>query len=282
MHNARDLMRVQGALYGKPWAIDPEYHRRMCDIVQAHVEGRQPIAAMDFAEDEMPEEPGLLVIDGIALIHIQGPIFPKAGLLEKMCGAMGLQDLDAQLDDALNRSDVQGVMIVADSPGGAVTMVPEVANKIRDYEKPLLTYVEGDCASAMYWLACSQPIYALGSGSIGSIGVYLTIYDQSQHYQMAGIRTIQVTTGPIKGMGVPGTPITEEQVAFLRDEVVQPTAESFFSFVSESRRLPDEVMDGRFWDGNTAAEIGLIDAVGSFDDAWNELRAMINQTMEDM
>lgn len=282
MHNARDLMRVQGALYGKPWAIDPEYHRRMCDIVQAHVEGRQPVAMLDMPEPDGDSDPGLLVIDGVAVIHIQGPIFPKAGMLERMCGALGLQDLDAQLDDASNREDVYGVMLVVDSPGGAVTMVPEVAAKIRDYEKPILSYVEGDCASAAYWLTCSQPIYALGSGSVGSIGVYLTIYDQSQRYQMAGIRTIQVTTGPIKGLGAPGTPITEEHVAFLRDEVVQPTAADFFDFVTQARRLPDTVMDGRFWDGKTAAEMGLIDAVGTFDDAWNELREMINRNMEDM
>ena len=168
-------------------------------------------------------------------------------------------------------------MLIVGSPGGAVTMVPEVAAKIRDFEKPIVSYVEGDCASAAYWLTCSQPIYGLGSGTVGSIGVYLTVYDQSEAYEMSGIKTIQITTGPVKGMGVPGTKITEDQITFLRDEVVEPTAKQFFEFVTASRGVSDDLMDGRFWSGETAAAIGLIDAVGSFDDALNELYEMINQ-----
>jgi len=277
MNNARDLWRVQGQLYGKPWAVDPEYHRRMCAIVESHVSG----AAAPFEMDDLQETrspTGSLVIDGIAYINIQGPIFPKASLLEKMCGAIGLQDIEAQLEHAARSGDVEGVMMIIDSPGGAVTMVPEVAAKIRDFEKPIMSYVEGDCASAAYWLACSQPIYALGSGSVGSIGVYLTIYDQSAAYEMNGIKTIQVTTGPVKGMGVPGTEITEAQIEFLRSEVVEPTANQFFKAVTEARGVGDDLMDGRFWDGHTAEAIGLIDAVGTFDDALNELYEMINQT----
>lgn len=277
MNSARELWRVQGALYGKPWAIDPEYHRRICAIVDSHVKGAAaPFAVDDLEETRTPS--GSLTIDGIAYINIQGPIFQKANLLDKMCGAVGLQDIEDQLETAARSADVEGVMLVIDSPGGAVTMVPEVAAKIRDFPKPIVSYVEGDCASAAYWLACSQPIYALGSGSVGSIGVYLTIYDQSAAYEMNGIKTIQVTTGPVKGMGVPGTEVTEDQIAFLRDEVVEPTAKQFFKAVTDARGVGDDLMDGRFWDGHTAEAIGLIDAVGTFDDALDELYELINQT----
>lgn len=272
----RDLMRINAELHGKPWLISPEWHRRMSAIAESALDGRMQVPAELYADSSEPEH-GLNVQDGVAIIHVAGPIMPKVGMMEAMCGARSLADLSDDLTAAEMSNEVDGVLICMDSPGGHTTLVPEVARQIANFPKPLVTYVEGDCASAAYYLACSQTIYALGSGTVGSIGVYLHVYDDSKQWEMHGLRSILVSTGEYKGMLMPGQPVSEKQLAFLRDEVVQPTADKFFSWVAQHRPdVTSELMDGRFWDGERAMQLGLIDAIGSMDDAYAELKAMIS------
>ena len=256
-------------LYGAPWAIVPDKHRELCADVKA----------MDLTI-EMPEESetGLLVMDGIAHVYIYGVMVPSATATEEeFFGLASTSKAIEQIKEADYRSDVDGIMVIWDTPGGYTQGVPELGVTIANVKKPLVSYVEGGMNSAGYWAGCSQTVYADEFASIGSIGCYMAVYDQSKMFEMAGLKTILITTGKHKGAGTPGTEMTEEQIQHYADEVVGVVGQRFFDHVTEYRRISEELMDGRSWLGASALELNLIDAVGSRDDAMRELVNMITE-----
>lgn len=256
-------------LYGCPWAIVPEKHRELCATIEA----------MDI-NVEMPEEheAGLLVLDGIAYVYVFGVMVPSASPTEEeWFGLASTSKAIEQIKEAESRYDVDGILVIWDTPGGYTQGVPELGDTIANVTKPLVNYVEGGMNSAGYWSGCSQTIYADEFASIGSIGCYMAIYDASEQYEMHGLKTILITTGSHKGAGTPGTKITEQQIQHYADEVVGVVGRRFFEHVSEYRQLPEELMDGRSWLGTKALELGLIDAIGTREDALAELETLIQQ-----
>jgi len=253
-------------IYGDVWCIEPEAHRNL-----------QALAGVQIAyrTDAEPEDPETLIIDGIAHIHVKGVMVPDADDWEKrIFGLCSVADLNARLDTAVKRSDVRGILLVMDTPGGYSTGIPELAQRVASIEKPIVSLVSGRCASAGYWIACSTPIITGQLSAVGSIGCYLTVRDYSKTFEMAGVKTILVTTGEHKGAGEPGTQITDAQIAHFRDEIVAPTGQMFFDHVNEYRGLDESLFDGRSWRGTRAVALGLAERVGGYDDALNLLSTL--------
>ncbi len=258
-------------LYGCPWAIIPEKHRELCADVKA--------IDISIDMDESPE-PGMLVFDGIAHIYVFGVMVPTASQIEEeYFGLASTSKAIAQIKEAEARTDIDGIMVIWDTPGGYTQGVPELGQAIADVSKPLVNYVEGGMNSAGYWAGCAQTIYADEFASIGSIGCYMAVYDQSKRFEMAGLKTILITTGKHKGAGTEGTEISEEQIQHYADEVVGVVGAKFFEHVTQNRGLPEELMDGRSWLAEKALELNLIDAIGTREDAERELLNMIQENV---
>ena len=257
-------------LYGCPWAIVPEKHRELCEQIKAFD------TLVQDGDDEMT--PGLLVFDGIAYIHVCGTMVPECNSIEsELFGLCSTRDVIDKVAQAQMSPDVEGILIIWDTPGGYTSGVPELARAVAESKKPLVNFVEGGMDSAGYWAGCSQTTYADEMASVGSIGCYMAIYDYSKMFEMQGLKTVLISTGANKGAGTPGTKLTEEQVQHYADEVVGVVGAKFFEHVRTYRDIDESLMDGRSWLGERALEFGLIDAVGSREDALNELINLITQ-----
>jgi ClpP class serine protease len=85
-----------------------------------------------------------------------------------------------------------------------------------------------------------------------------------------GVQVRVVSTGPYKGLGIPGTPLTEAYVDEVQHHIDQ-VGHFFFAAVQRGRRLqPTQlaaVSDGRLWIAAEAKQLGLIDAIQTFDQA---------------
>ena len=257
-------------LYGDVWAITPEAHRTLCNLV----------ARMPEAPQNDKELDGSIVFDGIQHIYIHGVTVPSAPRwAEEMFGLCSMERISAQLGTAAIRPDVEGVLVVYDTPGGYLPGIPSISKTLADFPKPVVGYVSASCASAGYWMACSNTLYAAEEAAVGSIGVYLVLHDYSRMFEMSGLKAILVSTGKHKGTGEPGTTITDEQIEHMRDEVIAPMGKMFFEHVQSYRDFDESLMDGRAWRGKKAAELGLIDRVGTLSDALAELKTLIQEEM---
>ena len=204
------------------------------------------------------------VADGIGIVPIYGIIGKDLSPLDKMMGAVDVNDVSAAVDAFAANPDVQKIAFKVSSPGGTVTGVEELANKIRGLGKPTLAYTDSEMASAAYWIAsAADRVTASPSSTVGSVGVYMAIPDYSKAAEMAGIKMVVIKSSgsPLKGAGIEGTSLSEEQVANLQ-EGVDSIHEDFKAAVKAKRTMvSDESLRGQVFSGKQAAAKGLITGI---------------------
>lgn len=267
---------VARKLWCEPWLILPRMHSVISGVFSDHLARRMENAGLgDLFEpqEEMPME----VRDGVAIIPVKGVISREISSMERISGAVDVMDIEDMIDEAEDREDVMAVVFEVSSPGGGVTGVEELAQRITDMKKPSVAWTGDMMASAAYWIgSAADVVYASTSADIGSIGVYLPIIDESRAMENAGkyVDLIRSTKTPHKGAGFPGTKLTEDQRAEFQAGV-DYLYERFSGAVKRNRKMASaDAMDGRTFFGPQALELGLIDAVAGLSTAINDARRM--------
>ena len=291
------MMRFANILkqvYTEPWLIDPETHHQICQIVQDHISGaaHDPGGRLEEfraqAEERQAKSDDRLtwimsIQSNIAVIDVSGVIGHRLGMFAEMSGAIGTETVERSIDLALENPDVEGILLIVDSPGGTVTNVPELADKISSakFEKPLVAFTSSMMCSAGYWIASgADMIVATGSSCVGSIGVYSAFIDQSRAFEMQGLKTEVFKTGKFKGMGMPGLPLTEDQRELMQDRVDEIFVD-FTASVIFNRDVENSALQGQSFSGNEAKKLGLVDVIGGVDVAISELEAIIQARMNE-
>lgn len=258
-----NLLRI---LREEPLLITPAAHRSILSLVESR------IFAVENAPERAPGEDGCggkvevesMVVDdnGIAHIPIAGVIGQKLGAFERGAGAVDVLDIAKDVAYAERSNDVVAVLFDIDSPGGMVSGTPELANKIAAIEKPTYAYSNGQICSAAYWLAAScDEIFATPTADVGSIGVYIPWIDLTAYYDREGISVDLIKSGKFKGMGYPGTSLTDDQRKLLQERV-DSIAEMFYGHVLANRYdVEDDSMQGQTFMGEDAANRGLLSLV---------------------
>jgi ClpP class serine protease len=131
-------------------------------------------------------------------------------------------------------------------------------------------FIEDLGASGAYWAAASADSISANSGAaIGSIGVFMVVQDTSEQAEKLGIKVHVVKAGEMKAAGTWGTEVSQDFLDYLKTEIIDPTYESFISGIMRGRKSTrDSVLSlatGRVWHAERAREMGLIDAVESFE-----------------
>jgi signal peptide peptidase SppA len=201
-----------------------------------------------------------------AVIPVSGVLLKRrpAWAAQYRAGITGYDEIAQAFNEAAANPAVKQIRLAITSPGGTVAGVEDAAAAIRAAAavKPVIAVVDDLCASGAYWLASqARDIVANSTAEIGSIGVYVVIADYSAQAEGEGVKVNVIASGEHKGTGVPGAPISEEQLRPIRDNV-NTLAERFRAAVVNGRgRMPEEVFTGRLYLAEAAERLGLIDAV---------------------
>jgi signal peptide peptidase SppA len=182
-------------------------------------------------------------------------------------------EIQTNISRALQDPNVRSIVLDIDSPGGSVKGIEETANLIfkARKQKPVVAFASDMTASAAYWLG-SQANTFMGNSTaaVGSIGVYMVVVDSSEFAKKQGAKVIKVATGPFKGAGEPGTEVNQAQIDAFQVEV-DDILEIFVKQVSRGRAMTRDAVresaDGRMFIGKDAVSKGLLDRLGSLDDA---------------
>ena len=211
----------------------------------------------------------LLVKSGdLAIIPVKGVIGSGLTELEKMMGAVDVEEIEEMLEECERDPEVEVVIFDFDSPGGTVTGVPELASRIRACKKRTVGWTcKQSCSASMWLMSQCDEVYASGSSVVGSIGVYIPIYDMKEAYAEEGITVDLIKAGWAKGAGFVGTSMTPEQRKLFQDDV-DDTHKWFIGDIKAVRTYADEAdMQGQCWSGKKAAEKNLISGIlNTFDD----------------
>ena len=206
----------------------------------------------------------------------------------------GTDDYENQVDIALQHPDVDALMLNMDTPGGAANdTFPEKVAQANE-QMPVLAFANPLLASAGYMVASqAERIYASGAmAEIGSIGTYWMYMNEREFLEANGIR-IEIFRADKSTDKVAINPIEDPpQEALARAQAeTNYVNELFIGAVKRGRRDPNErrrnrlkmnekdspLFTGRTYLAEDALRLGLIDAIGTFDDALAQLNTMIKK-----
>lgn len=186
------------------------------------------------------------------------------------------QTLDL-MEYAANSGRIKAVIIVINSGGGDATNSEKLAEGVKKLrtKKPVYAVLEGLGTSGAYWMASpANKIYSLSTTIVGSIGIIGINPNVEGLMEKLGIKVDIMKMGEYKDMITPFSEITDN----ARTKYMQILENSYAIFknaVSENRKLSAENLElsstGEIFSANKALELGLIDKIGSFDDALNDI-----------
>ncbi len=190
---------------------------------------------------------------------------------------MDVTEVIEQIDEADKNSHIQGVLLVVDSPGGAVPPSLEVAYAIKRLKekKPVVVYAKGILASGSYYASIwANEIIANPGSMVGSIGVIMQGANLEELMQKIGIKSQVIKAGKFKQVGTPD----REWTAYEKEElnkVIQGTYAMFVHDVASARNLDinnsDSYANAHIFTAAQAKEVGLIDTLGVAHDAKKRL-----------
>lgn len=254
------------------WAIEPLWFQA---AIGAYKAGLWPVQAKETqVEAAERERRPYLVQNSVAVIPLQGPM-TKAGSF-KFEGASTVRT-QRMIRMAARDTEVKSILLHVDSPGGHVAGVQALADEVfRAREsKRVEAHIDDLGASAALWVASqADRVTANTTAEVGSIGTVAVLEDTSERMERLGIKVHVISTGPFKGAGAEGLPVSPETLAYLHQRVGALNAH-FLAAIQRGRGLSQAglalVSDGRVHVADTARQLGLIDHVQSFDQTFQEL-----------
>jgi signal peptide peptidase SppA len=268
-----------------PWAITPEMLEEIQAIYGRHLRGEKIDLQGLEARLGQPlnnEPKGYEVIDGVAVLPIEGVIAKRANLFTRISGGTSSQLVIRDFMAAMADPKVEAVVKAYDSPGGSVDGTPEMAEtffRMRGV-KPILSFTDGMMSSAAYWggAAADRVLISSEVTQVGSIGVIGKHIDMSQAEARDGKKTTLIYAGRFKAVGNPHEPLSEEGRSILQASIDH----AFSVFVGDVARFrgtsAEDVLErmatGRSFDGSKAIEAGLVDGVATFAETLDMARDM--------
>ncbi len=178
-----------------------------------------------------------------------------------------------QLKDYGNRS--RAVVIRINSPGGGVAASQEIYEAIKKFrsesKKKVVVSMGSVAASGGYYVACAADKIFANPGTItGSIGVIAEWYNYGELLKWAKMESIVIKSGALKDAGSGTRPLTEEEKVYFQN-LIGNMYNQFVSAVANSRKMKDpdvrKLADGRVYTGQEAKSDGLVDEIGTYQDA---------------
>ncbi|MCL2845742.1 MAG: signal peptide peptidase SppA [Chitinivibrionia bacterium] len=174
------------------------------------------------------------------------------------------------------------ILIRIESPGGAVAPSQEIFNAIRTAAeaKPTIVSMGSVAASGGYYIAsAATKIFANPSTLTGSIGVIMQLSRYNELLDKIGVAIEVLTAGRLKDAGSPIRELSDEEREYF-SEILADIHDQFIRDIALGRNMDidyvREFSEGKIFTGNQALDLGLIDTLGSFMDAQNYIRELLN------
>ena len=209
----------------------------------------------------------------IGLVSIAGTILDGS----QPRGSAGGENISAMIKEARNEKNLKALVLRVNTPGGsafASEIIREQVLAIKDRGIPIVVSMGGLAASGGYWISAdSDYIFAHESSVTGSIGVAAILFDAQETIKKIGLNEDGVSNSPFAGSLNNGVLLSSpsEEVVDLIQGNVDRLYNDFIEIVANGRGISIEeanlIAKGRVWSGVDALEVGLIDQIGSLDDA---------------
>lgn len=259
--------------YGNNVVFDKKYGRKN----QPELDLNSPLAFFKIWGDlvagaKKKSEPQ----NAIGVIYVNGPIFPGKGMASPFGGSIGAfsDDIRNALEKAAADDSVKAVVLRIDSPGGSATASQIIldATKRLKAKKPLVVSMGDMAGSGGYFVACgADTIFADAATLTGSIGVVGGKLATTEMWNKIGVTFKEYKRGKNAGIFSTDDVFTDSERARVR-QMMDDVYAAFKKHVTDIRgdRLKkpiEELAGGRVYTGRQALDLGLVDRLGTLNDA---------------
>lgn len=222
-----------------------------------HIEKKHAVPKIDVAEK-------------IGVIVAQGEIVDGV----EMPGMVGGDSLAELIRTAREDEDVKAVVLRVDSPGGSVFASEVIRQELQALQHegvPVVISMSSLAASGGYWISAgADEIWASPSTLTGSIGVYGALPTISRSLEKLGVHSDGVGTTVMADAYALDRPMNPRMKEVMQ-QGVDYSYQRFLKIVSDGREMEvdavDRIAQGQVWTGEQAKELGLVDQLGSLEQA---------------
>jgi protease-4 len=218
--------------------------------------------------------------DKIAIIYADGDIVSGSGNNEQV-GSDAFRTIirRARLD-----KEIKAIVFRVNSPGGSALASDVIWREITlaRKEKPVVVSMGDVAASGGYYISCNaDSVFANANTITGSIGVFSIVPNMQSFFKSKlGITFDGVKTAPFADMGSSERPLTETEKRFFQ-AATDSIYRTFKNRVADGRKKNivsdvDSIAQGRVWTGARALSVGLVDRIGTMQDAMDCAARMAN------
>lgn len=275
------LVHLASRIYGTPLLIA----RPKLDVILSVLGSRIGLPDLEAAMPmPAPRPPTATTVPGIAVIPVHGTLVRRAIGVEAASGLTSYGDIAERLDLALADPRVNGILLDIDSPGGEAGGVFELTDRIRAASaiKPVWAHANDSAYSAAYAIAASASRLMLSrTAGVGSIGVIALHVDQSIKDAKDGVSYTAIFAGQHKNDFTPHAPLSPQATTSLQAEVDRLYA-IFVEQVSRMRGIDADAVratEAGLLFADAAVDVGLADAVSSFDQAISEFTHTLSRPL---
>src|SRR5574337_999499 len=261
-----------------PWAIQPDKLLEIQAIYAAHARGERadlPAIAARLGRplDNSQNNRGYQLTGDEAVTPLSGVLAKKMNLFADISGGSSTEMIGAAVRAAAADPKARAIVLAVDSPGGTVDGTQALAAAVRAAAgaKPTVAWVDGQAASAAYWVAAAADAVYAGAATdvLGSIGVVATHKDISAAEAKMGVKTTEIVAGKYKRAASQYAPLSADGAASIQAKVDELYA-IFVADVARYRGVSTEqvladMADGRTFMAAEAIDRGLADGLMPLD-----------------
>jgi protease IV len=260
---------------------------RLVTGIKTRLEAEQRLIDLVGADDTTGSFRSVSVADYVRYAHAEqkrqadgkpriGVIVAEGDILDgdQPPGSIGGDSTSRLIRQARLDPEIKALVLRVDSPGGSVMASEEIYRELvalRAAGKPLVVSMSGYAASGGYYISApADEIWASPATITGSIGIFAIIPTIDKTLGKVGVSVDGVGTTPLSGQLRLDRPIGDQARALVQSQISRGYDE-FLERVSSGRKKSradiDAIGQGHVWAGTDALRLGLVDHLGSFDEA---------------
>lgn len=220
----------------------------------------------------------------VASIPIKGIILMDGTRTQFGESIASATEIIAFIDEANENEAVEAIILDINSPGGSAVASMELAEAVRESEKPVIAVIREIGTSGAYWVASAADVIVARDLSVtGSIGVIASYIEYAGLMKRFNLTYRRLVAGERKDLGSPYRELLPDEELVLQKKL-DYMHEVFIAHVAFNRNLSveevRELADGFIFLGAEAIDNGLIDVIGGYDDAIELLEESLNITAD--
>lgn len=222
------------------------------------------------------------ILNKIAVVNVEGTIIDGESDDENAGGDTIARILRKAHDD----NSVKAVVLRVNSPGGsafASEIIRQETENLQKIGKPVIVSMGAMAASGGYWISSTADYIIADANTItGSIGIFAMFPTFENSIKKIGVSADGVSTTELANTSA-FSPLAKPVQDIYQTEI-EHGYDRFLEIVSKGRQLSktqvDKLAQGQVWLGSDAFQNGLVDEIGSFNEAVNKAEQLVNQRQD--